>query len=244
MRLAIRRTIGLALSGALLSAAVITAPADARAADAVSGTGKGIAGGALLGAEIGFVGLSVAGAKQTWMYYVIPGALAIGGGVGGYFIEKDTTGTDAQVPMYMLAAGMALIIPTVVITLSANAYQPGGEDSAPSDAKPADAGGSFGVKVDSTAPSTTGGSPSVPTPGASGSPTTTPPPPVKYKPSKDEMRAPSTRPLALLNFRALDALQIGVPVVALKPVYTREEVTQFGQAQKYELHAPVVSMAF
>jgi hypothetical protein len=242
------RTLG-ALAKLVVAAAVATTglvagtPSTARAADGpVVGTGKGIVGGALLGGEIGFIGLSVAGAKQTWLYYVVPGALAIGGGIGGYFIEKDKEGTDAQVPMFMLAGGMALIIPTVVITLSANAYQPANEDNTPADASPADAGGALGVKVN-TSDSTNMGSPSS---GGGGTTTTTPtaPPPKRKPANTSSSAAPIQRPQALVNFDDLTTIKVGLPVIALRPMYTKTEMSQFNQPQRYEVTAPVVSFAF
>jgi hypothetical protein len=219
---------------------VAGAPSSARAdAGPVQGTGKGIVGGALLGGEIGFIGLSVGGAKQTWLYYVVPGALAIGGGIGGYFIEKGKEGTDAQAPMFMLAGGMALIIPTVVITLSANAYQPGSEDGTPVDATPADAGSSgLGVKVNTTESTTTTGG------GGGGSSTTTPTPPPKRKPANTSSAAPISRPQALVNFDELTTIKVGLPVIAVRPMYTKTELSQFNQPQRYEVTAPVVSVAF
>ena len=217
----------------------------------VSGTGKGIVGGALLGEEVGLVTLSAAGAKQTWMYLTIPTALAIGGGIGGYFVERDKTGTDAEAPMYMLAAGMALIIPAVVITLSANAYSPGTEDSTPPEAMGTDTGtGGLGVTVDSSATSTTSGSPSVPTAGASsgtGTPTTGPMPPPKHKPSAKEIRDDGAylrlRPPALVNLDDT-RLVLAMPIVHLEPMYTREEIKQFGVEQRYQVEAPILHVAF
>ena len=231
----------LVLATAVAATALVTAaPTPAFADDTpVKGTGKGIVGGALLGGELGFIGLSVGGAKQTWLYYVVPTALAIGGGVGGYFIEKGKEGTDAQVPMFMLAGGMALIIPTVVITLSANAYTPGSEDSTPVDATPADAGSTgLGVKVN-TSDSTNMGSPSA----GGGTTTTTPPLPPKRKPA-NESAAPIRRPQALVSFDDLTTMKVGVPAIAIRPMYTRTELSQFNQPQRYEVTAPVVSFAF
>jgi hypothetical protein len=213
----------------------------------VSGTGKGIAGGALLGEEVGLVVLSLSGAKQTWMYLTIPTALAIGGAIGGHFIEKDKVGTDAQVPMYMLAAGMALIIPAVVITLSANAYNPGSEDSTPPDAVGTDSSGSgLGIKVDSSATSTTSGSPSVPTAGATsgtGTPTTGPVPPPKHKPAKDDGASLRLRSPALVNLDDT-RLTLAMPIVRLEPMYTREEIKAYGVEQRYQVEAPIFNVAF
>lgn len=249
MRSALRKAVGLALTGALLSAVVVTTTSDAEAQSAVSGSGKGIAGGALLGEEVGLITLSAAGAKQTWMYLTIPTALAIGGGVGGYFVEKGQEGTNAEPAMLMLAGGMALAIPAIVLTLSANAYSPGSEDSTPADSTPADAGKTgLGVQVDGGATSTTTGSPSVPTAGAGtggGTTTTAPPTPPKHKPSNTSMHAPPiVRPLALVNFDELTTLKLGLPMIALRPMYSRTELAQFGQSQKYEVNAPIMSVAF
>ncbi len=232
MRFGIRSLVGLTLASALATSAVATTTSTASAQSAVSGTGKGIAGGALLGGEAGFIVLSAAGAKDSWMYWVIPSALAIGGGIGGYFIEKGKVGSDAQIPMYLFAGGMAMIIPTVVISLSANTYSPGSEDATPVDAAPADAGKpSLGVQVNG---------------GAGGGTTTTAPPGTpKHKPKHSSFVAPPVvREQGLVNFDELTTLKIGLPLVALKPMYTKTEMTQFNQAQRFEVHAPIVSVAF
>ncbi len=145
MRIALRRLLGLVLATATASAVAATTSSDAQAtvpAADVQATGKGIAGGALLGGEAGFLVLAGAGARSAWLYATIPTALAIGGGVGGYFVEKNVS--SASAPMYMLAGGMALIIPTVVITLSAAAtpYVPDDSPSPDKGAQPAPAGAS------------------------------------------------------------------------------------------------------
>jgi hypothetical protein len=243
MRAFLRKAVAVAVSGVMIAAA---APAMANDSP-VSGTGKGIVGGALLGEETGLVVLSLAGAKQTWMYLTIPTALAIGGGVAGHFIEDGKTGTDAQLPVYMLAAGMALIIPAVVITLSANTYNPGSEDSTPPEAVGTDTGtGGLGVQVTGGSTSTTSGSPSVPTPGASsgtGNPTTGPMPPPKHKPSKDDGASLRLRSPALVNLDDT-RLVLSVPIVQLNPVYTREEIKQYGVEQRYQVEAPIFNVAF
>jgi hypothetical protein len=235
-----RKLVAVAVSGVMLAASV---PAMANDSP-VSGTGKGIAGGALLGEEVGLVTLSLAGAKQSWMYLTIPTALAIGGGIGGYFIEKDKVGTDAQVPVYMLAAGMALIIPAVVITLSANTYNPGSEDSTPPEAVGTDSGmgsSGLGVKVDTTSTGGTGG--------GTGTTTTTPTTPPKHKPSiksgdgGDDGAQLRLRPPALVNLDDT-RLTLAMPIVKLEPIYSRDEIKQFGVEQRYQVEAPIFNVAF
>lgn len=227
------KSLGFALALSL-GALVTTTSGNASAAAEVSGTGKGIAGGALLGGEVGFLGLAAAGAQQSWLYYTLPPVLAIGGGVGGYFIEKSAS---PEVPLYMLAGGMALVIPTVVITLSATSYHPGSEDSTPSDATPSgDGTATVTVGGGSAGASVGGGAGSTSTAPATG--------PAKHKPSPTSMRLPPTRSFALVNYDSLGALRVGVPAVALKPAYSTTELAQFGLSQRYEVHAPIVDVTF
>ena len=87
MRTAIRRLVGFGLAAAMATGIAATTSADAEAQTVVSSTGKGIAGGALLGGEVGFLVLAGAGARPAWMYATIPTALAIGG--GGNQIRQD-----------------------------------------------------------------------------------------------------------------------------------------------------------
>lgn len=231
------KMVGFAV-GLALVAAIGTTSSEAPAAPEVSKTGKGIAGGALLGGEIGFLGLAAFGAKQSWLYYTVPPLLAIGGGVGGYFIESSD-GVATEVPLFMLAGGMALVIPTVVITLSATTYRPGNEDSTPSDATPADASftGGTGVKV---TPAGEGGS------GSSG--TGAPAGPTKHKPSAkspslDGARKEGARSFSLVSWDA-SAVRVGVPAVSMKPAYTQTEIAKFGLTQRWEVHAPLLNVSF
>jgi len=213
--MSMRKAVGFAVGAALLSAVLVT-PSSAEADTAVSGTGKGIAGGALLGGEIGFMGLSAAGAKATWMYWTIPTALAIGGGIGGYFIEKSAS---PEIPLAMLAGGMALIIPTVVITLSANAYQPSTEDSTPADATPAEPGKE---PVKGTVKINSG---------------------LKKKIAKSDAPKRPELPVALVNYQSSSFI-VAMPLLRVSPSYTRLEQEKFGVTQHYELHAPLASLSF
>lgn len=226
-----RKPLGLALALSL-GALVCSTSGNASASAEVSSTGKGIAGGALLGGEVGYLGLAAANAQQSWLYYTLPPLLAIGGGIGGYYVEQGVS--SAEVPLYMLAGGMALVIPTVVITLSATSYRPGTEDSTPADATPADASATVG-----------GGAAGASVGGGAGTSTTGPATgPAKHKPSPTSMRLPPTRSFALVSYDALGSLRVGVPAVGLKPSYTNNELAKFGLAQRYEVHAPIVDVSF
>jgi hypothetical protein len=118
--------------------AAVAVPRLAHADDQPSPTGKGIAGGALLGAELVLAIEAAADVQPAWAYVVGGLAGAVGGGVGGYFIEQEG---EAKLPILMLAGGMALAIPTTVAVLSATAYEPPVdhvEDEPPSDEPVAD----------------------------------------------------------------------------------------------------------
>lgn len=117
------RLLGLLLAGAAVAAT--HAPSEAAAQEAndnrVKATGKGIAGGTLLGAEVALITTAAVGAKSWWPY-VLFGAVGAGGGaVGGYFVEQAD---PAEPSLYMLAGGMALVVPTIVAVLNATAYDP------------------------------------------------------------------------------------------------------------------------
>jgi hypothetical protein len=90
--------------------------------------GKGIVGVGLIGAELGFVLPAVAGVHATWAYIVFPIVGAAGGATAGYFgLEK---GGHTDLAVASLAVGMGLLIPALVITASATAYDPEDDEAA------------------------------------------------------------------------------------------------------------------
>ncbi|HSN97156.1 MAG TPA: hypothetical protein VLS89_02625, partial [Candidatus Nanopelagicales bacterium] len=96
-----RRAMAL-LPAAALAAAFTVGPREARAqqADVVSGDGKGIVGGALLGGELVMIGMGAFGVESTWPYLVFGGAGMVAGGVAGWAVEGAAP--PAEVPLYML----------------------------------------------------------------------------------------------------------------------------------------------
>ena len=81
--------------------------------------GKGIVGGALLGGEVVMLTEAALKVKPAWAYYIGGGAGLIGGGIAGHFLESSLTSKEA---MYLLSAGMLLVIPTTVASLNATSY--------------------------------------------------------------------------------------------------------------------------
>jgi len=201
-----------------VSAPVLPARA-ARAHDCngttVCPTGRGIAGGALLGAEAVTIVESVAGVHAGWAFGV--GALvgAGGGAVGGYFVEQNSS--DGKAPAYMLAGGLALVIPALVLTLNATRYRPtegAAEDNVP------------------TGPAANPGNP------AGG--VISPPPP------NAEAPGPPTSLLDVTTGRHESAVSVsvGLPSVDVRPVYSLTEQRQYGMKAETELRMPVLHVAF
>src|SRR5436190_13241911 len=112
------------LIGSFIACAGVPRTAAAQAAPSratfTSPAGKGIIGGALLGAESVMLVEAAADTKPAWAYAVGGGLGAIGGGVGGYFAQQG----DPKISLYLLVGGMALALPTTVAVLSAAAYEP------------------------------------------------------------------------------------------------------------------------
>jgi hypothetical protein len=220
----LRRSVAAATAG-VLGLTVMTAYAPDARADTVSPTGKGIVGGALLGGEVVMIIESIAGVRAGWAYLVGGGVGAIGGGIGGYFVEKGST--DGRVPVYMLAGGLALVIPAIVLTLNATRYMP--DESATEDTAPtgpaAEPGAAGGSPVQGTSPAAT--PPPAPAP-------STPPP---------ASPGPPHVPLSLLDVHE-GSLRMGVPVPNVKPMWSTAQMKEYGLQQGTELHMPVFSATF
>src|SRR5436190_17232993 len=127
-------------TAAAVLAAALSWNGPAKADGPVTPTGKGIAGGTLLGAEVVMIPLGIAGVDKWWAYLLGGGLGAAGGAVGGYFVETKVKSSDGQAvaepSLHMLAGGLALVIPTVVLTLNATSYKPEVEEGETSSDEP------------------------------------------------------------------------------------------------------------
>jgi len=233
---------------AVLAAAVASASlgiSGTAHADEVSPTGKGIVGGAFLGAEVICTLESFLKIRSGWAY--LGGAIigAGGGAAGGYVIEQSST--DGRVPVYMLAGGLALAIPALVLSLNGMSYVPtdsASEDKAPTGAT-ADPGkaGSSSVIV---APDASG---AVTAPAASPPPTTPPPggagagAPATTPAPTPPAGGGATPPLSLLNIRN-SGFQIGLPIPEMRPTFTMSERRQYGMRDTTEVRVPIFNASF
>lgn len=210
-----RTLTALALSAAAGAATLTGGATDARADGPVTGTGKGIVGGALLGGEVVSVTMAAIGVQKGWPYFAFGGVGAIGGGIGGYFVEQAA---PAEVPLYMLAGGMAFIIPTLVAVLNATSYQP--------------------PESDTNDPVTNEPAPEPPAPVGS---VTIP----RQAPGRRSARveAPPHIPLSLVDIHR-GRLALGLPAIEIRPLYTEREMFEHGVKQGHEVRVPVLRAMF
>jgi hypothetical protein len=145
----------------------------------------------------------------------------------------------------MLAGGLALVIPTVVLLLNATRFQPSEdarEDQAPKNAPSADPGstnksvviGGEGAVGTTPTPKDKDKTPPTPAPGGGGG---TPP-----APNKVQDKAPRV-PLSLLDVND-GSFHLGVPVPEVREAYTLRQVRDLGVRQITEVRMPVLSVTF
>lgn len=176
--------------------AALVAPSSLAHAEQVSPKGKGIAGGALLGGEL-VMGVEAAFGVQPAWAYLVGGALGAGaGGYGGYLVERNAS---PKVSLYMLAGGMALVIPTTVAVLHATSFKPPAE-----------------YREDD---------------------------PVVLFPATEPPRPTLPAPTGVLDLDDGE-LRMAIPAIEIRPVFTLQELEQFGLTQRDELHVPIVSGTF
>ena len=231
------------IAAALLAGSCLLArPASA---DPVTATGKGVTGGVLLGAEIGMLPLGIIGVDKWWAYLLGGGVDAVAGGVGGYFVETKVS--TAEPSLYMLAGGMALVIPTVVLTLNATAYTPEAEEgeiasddsssevSEPTQDSPTDA--APGADAPPVGPTSEPSGPAAAPPAAAPAP--------QSKRMKSRRRPPIAPALLGLDFSGPSfAIRPGIPAIEVQSLYSSREVAQFGVASGQQVIIPALSGRF
>jgi MFS family permease len=221
---------------AVFGAATLAAPVRDARADEVSSTGKGVTGGALLGAETVTIIEALAGVRTGWAYGVGALAGAIGGGVGGFFVEQASN--DGRAPTYMLAGGLALIIPALVLTLNATRYVP--EEGASEDRAPI---------APAAEPGVPSGPAAAPLPDV-GTPAPPPEPPLSPPPPQTQLQKAPARGARVAAIRAslVDVregdLRLGVPVPDVVSAFSVREERQYGMASVTELRLPVLHVTF
>ncbi len=213
----------------LVGVATLVGPERVALADNVSPDGKGIVGGGLLGAELVTIVEGIADVRSGWAYGIGAVVGAGGGAVGGYFVEQNSS--DGKVPVYMLAGGLALIIPAIVLTLNGTRYRPqegATDDNVPAAAPAADPGTPGGGVI---------GHPSSSAPA---------PQPTSSLPRGDRAArgARDERPaLSLVDVHG-GTLRIGVPAVDVRPVFSMADQRQYGMHAQTEVRMPMLRVVF
>jgi hypothetical protein len=160
------------------------------------------------------------GVQAGWPYLVFGGLGAVGGGIGGYFVETVTVPPGpSEVPLYMLAGGMALVIPAVVISLNATSYRPPPEDN-------------------STEPVTNQPAGEPPAPKTSGR--------LNRNGMRLRARATEMAPVVPMSLLALtpNHMSLGIPALTIKSTFTPREVAELGAPKVTEVHIPVFQAVF
>jgi hypothetical protein len=116
----VQRTRVTAAALVLGMASFVMAERPAHAEGPVTATGKGIAGLAIIGGSATAMTMGIVGVEKRWAYLVFPPLVAVGAGIGGYFMEQSA---PVEVSTYLLGAGMALVIPTIIVSLNATVYK-------------------------------------------------------------------------------------------------------------------------
>lgn len=175
---------------------------------------QGTVGLGLVGAELGLIIPALAGMDDAWPYIVFPVVGAGGGAVAGYFLLDQPDHTEAGV--VTLAAGMLLIVPTIVATLALTAYDPESDidEEDFQNADDADAAPAPTVEPDAEV----GGEASATVGTQAG--------------------------VGLLRVGANGALMVGAPGLSIAPVYSLREQNQFGAPSAASFRVPVLSGAF
>lgn len=242
MSLSLRKVTGWVAGGAVLCA-TLAAPGTARA-DESTPTGKGIAGGVLLGGELVMAIEAATNVSRPSAYAL--GALGGGilGGVGGYFVEQNVS--DAKVPSYMLAAGVAFLIPAMVMAFNATSYKPPAdyqEDKGASGAEPvADAPAASPATPAATTPPAGGGAATPPTQGPVSQRPTSTPQPLAFR-KRALVAPPLPPPLSVVAYHE-NQLRFSIPAVEVRPVFSPQELRQFGMTQREEVRIPVFQARF
>jgi hypothetical protein len=141
-----------------------------------------------------------------------------GGAVGGWAIENASFSSDGAVPMALLAGGLALVIPAVVLSLDATRFRP--EEGATEDHVP------MGPAAD---------------PGAAGGSVVGSPPPPAPPPAAPAGSPPP--PQSLLDMHKGE-FRVGVPVPDVRPVFSMVDQRQYGMHAQTELRMAVLHVTF
>jgi hypothetical protein len=179
---------------------------------------KGTVGGAMLGAEVVMLTESAFRLRPAWMYL----AGGAGGGLLGGYVGNRLSGGSNRPPSFLLAGGIALIIPSIMGVLTATQYEPIGtirqdrsDDGSNADDGDPDAADPDSADPDSAEPDPDGSEPE----------------------SMDgvDKRGPDAR---------ASAPRLELPTIGLAQAFSRDELAHFRVRQATELHLALLRGVF
>jgi hypothetical protein len=224
-------------AAALTAVVAISGDAQAQVGGPVTPTGKGIAGGLLLGGEVVVIPMGAAGVQRGWPYFVFGGLGMVAGAVGGWAVEQHTyvnsngTGGPAEPAIYMLAGGLALVIPALVLSLNATAYHPPeGDRGEPANNEPAKESPRPDAPPEAAPPP--GGAPP---PGSTSG--------YSYKSRFRGEVATLHRPSSLFDMYR-GQVSLAMPMVEARPLYSQREMWLYGVGQGTEVRIPMFKATF
>jgi hypothetical protein len=233
----LHRAAGRGAIAAVVVAAAVASPTEAHA-QAASVDGRGIAGGALLGGELVTGIMGAAGVRPWWPYVAFGLAGAAAGAAGGFGVEEATRGNPTtgvgsvpEAPIAMLAGGIILLIPAIVLSVNATSQPPEGlvvqDGSDPSRREPAPTPPAEGTPADGAPP---GSAPAAPAPA----------------PQAAASRASRRSALVLSSgiFGWNGGWVPGIPLIGVKQLYSQREVQRFGVDPGVEVSVPVFEARF
>jgi hypothetical protein len=148
----------------------------------------------------------------------------VAGGVGGYFLEQNLS---AKTNMFLLAGGMVLAIPTTIAMLSATQYEPPAnyvQDQGPTDEPVANPPAPDSARA---------------TPAARQAEAQAVRSPARVSPLPTLYHAPP----ALVGVDP-SGMNLRLPTVAMMPMYTEKQLSEFGMQQRTEYRMSVFNLVF
>jgi hypothetical protein len=190
--------------------------------DEVSNNGaKGAVGLGLLAMELTVNIEAAAGVKKAWVLAVTGLVAAGAGAAGGYFAEtKPSPDTGAQVGVGLLAGGMAMLVPTMIIATALTKYR-GRKEAAPEVEVMTESAPAAEPAVEEAPPETEA--------------------PAEEAPSEEEStEEPAT---ALLNV-SKKQVSLAVPPVIMAPVFSKDEIGVLTDEQQTEYRINLINLVF
>lgn len=186
--------------------------------DEVSNNGaKGAVGLGLLAMELVVNIEAAAGVKKPWILAVTGLVAAGGGAAGGYFAEtKSSASTGAKVGMGLLAGGMVMLVPTMIITTALTKYR--GKEEAGAEVEVITEKAPAGETIEEEA-------------------TEVEAPP----PTEESSEEPP--PTALLNMSG-KKLSLAIPPLMMLPVFPEDEIGVLTDEQETEYRINIINLVF